>query len=179
MLIIVGASASGKTCIVKNLYNYGFEKIVTYTTRPKRDNETEGVDYHFITREDFLNKIKAKFFLEYVTYQKNYYGTSKESLSENKVVILEPTGLAYYRKFLKDEAYVVYLTCDKQIRLERMTNRGDELSVVLSRIDNDEQIFKMSIGKYCDYILDTSHLTVDESTKQVLEAYRQRRKNEK
>ena len=69
MLVIVGSSASGKTKIVQELIKtYHMKKLVTYTTREKRIGEIEGKDYHFISREDFIQKIKNNFFIEYVEY---------------------------------------------------------------------------------------------------------------
>ena len=54
MLVIVGPSACGKTQIVNHLIaNYGYEKLVTYTTRPMRVNEVNHIDYHFISKEEF------------------------------------------------------------------------------------------------------------------------------
>ena len=56
MIILVGASASGKTEIAKILYKKGYKKCVTTTTRQIRPSEVNGIDYHFITKEDF-NKL--------------------------------------------------------------------------------------------------------------------------
>ena len=49
LLVICGKMCSGKDTIVKRLINKGFKKVVTYTTRPKRRGETDGVDYHYIS----------------------------------------------------------------------------------------------------------------------------------
>ena len=58
MLILVGPSASGKTEAVRLLISdYGMKKLVTYTTREMRSGEINHVDYHFLSREDFENKI--------------------------------------------------------------------------------------------------------------------------
>ena len=84
MLVIVGPSASGKTQIVQELIKtYHMEKLVTYTSRAPRVNEVEGRDYHFISKDDFEEKIKNNFFIEYVNYNNNYYGTSFSDLGEN------------------------------------------------------------------------------------------------
>ena len=58
MLILVGHSASGKTEIANELKrDYDMKKIITYTTRPIRVNEVNGIDYHFVTEEEFLKLI--------------------------------------------------------------------------------------------------------------------------
>ena len=56
LLIICGKMCSGKDTIVKRLINKGFKKVVTYTTRPKKRGEVDGVDYHYISKEDFEKK---------------------------------------------------------------------------------------------------------------------------
>ena len=81
LLVICGKMCSGKDTVVKRLINKGFKKVVTYTTRPKRRGETDGVDYHYISKEDFEGKIKDGFFLEYRTYKVAsgdtwYYGSA-------------------------------------------------------------------------------------------------------
>ena len=61
MLILVGPSASGKTEATKILIEkYNLKKLVTYTTRSMRVHEVNGKDYHFITKEEFINKMKEK-----------------------------------------------------------------------------------------------------------------------
>jgi guanylate kinase len=97
MIVLVGASASGKTEIAKKLVSsYGFSKVVTYTTRNKRPNEKIGVDYHFVSEKSFLDKKKKGFFLETTLYNGNYYGTSYDELGINKVLIVDPNGLKSY-----------------------------------------------------------------------------------
>ena len=98
LLVICGKMCSGKDTVVKRLINKGFKKIVTYTTRPKRKGETNGVDYHYISKEEFENKIKDGFFLEYRTYKVAsgdiwYYGSAKQDIlkirpEQKKVIIL-------------------------------------------------------------------------------------------
>ena len=55
MIVLIGASASGKTEVAKTLiYKNGFSKIVTYTTRKIRPTEKDGIDYHFVSKQQFL-----------------------------------------------------------------------------------------------------------------------------
>ena len=54
MIVLVGASASGKTELAKQLYQtYGYKKCITTTTREPRKNEVDGIDYHFLSQETF------------------------------------------------------------------------------------------------------------------------------
>lgn len=69
MLVLIGKSASGKTEIAQILVKkYGFHSVVTYTTRKPRAGEIPDVTYHYITVEDFKQKIKEGFFAEWKQY---------------------------------------------------------------------------------------------------------------
>ena len=69
MLVLVGPSASGKSAIVKYLMkNYGLEKFITCTTRPLRVGEVNGVDYYFLTNDEFSKYYEANQFIETVFY---------------------------------------------------------------------------------------------------------------
>lgn len=63
MIVLVGESASGKSSIEKELIALGFNKIVTYTTRPMRKEDVDGETYHFITEEQFNDMIEKIFLL--------------------------------------------------------------------------------------------------------------------
>lgn len=157
MLVIVGPSASGKTQIVQELIkNYNMEKLVTYTTRPMRTGEINGKDYHFIDVAQFEQKIKDNFFIEYVKYNNNYYGTSRSDLSDNKVVILEPTGLKHYLNEARDLIKVVVLRCSKEVLGIRMAIRGDKPEDIKRRLDGDGAVFTKEVEQLADLVLDTT-----------------------
>ena len=93
MIVITGASATGKTetaRVLSTLFN--IKKVVTHTTRPMRKGETDGVDYHFVSKEEFLKLKDEDYFVETTTYNNNYYGTSKKEISDDKVLIVETSG---------------------------------------------------------------------------------------
>ena len=101
MLVIIGESASGKSTLQKMLVQAHPEwrKIVTYTTRPMRDNETNGIDYHFITQKAFDELVKRDFFVEHATYRGWSYGTAKCDCENDRVVtIVTPAGLRALRR---------------------------------------------------------------------------------
>ncbi len=95
LLIISGPSGVGKTTICSHLVSRLKAILsVSCTTRPRRDNEVDGRDYHFITREEFERRLERGAFLEYAQiYGGQYYGTPAEpvrrALAEGRVVILE------------------------------------------------------------------------------------------
>ena len=79
MLILIGASASGKTEVAKLLAKkYNITKIVTYTTRQPRIHEVNGVDYNFVSVDEFARLTSLNFFVETTYYNSNYYGTARK-----------------------------------------------------------------------------------------------------
>lgn len=162
MIILIGPSASGKTELAKYLVNnYNYNKVITYTTREKRINEVDGKDYHFLTKQNFENLIKNDFFLETTFYNNNYYGTSKSSIKDNGLIILDPKGYNNFKKLIKINYLSIYLEASEETRLKRMLERKDKLEDALKRIDNDKLIFKPQELKV-DYILNTENKTIEE-----------------
>ena len=82
-LVISGPSGSGKSSLYKAVSQRltGLEFSVSCTTRPPRQGERDGVDYHFIGREEFLRRVQAGDFAEYAEVHGNFYGTLKSELS--------------------------------------------------------------------------------------------------
>ena len=173
MLILVGPSASGKTQIVKILREeYGLNKMVTYTTRNMRPNEVEGVDYFFLTKEEFEKRINENFFIEYVIYNGNYYGTSISQVSSDKVVILEPTGLKHYINKIRSEVKVAFLRCSKEIVRIRMQERGDDHNVIEKRLILDGEVFNKDVMNLADWIIDTSASNIYDNAKEIYSLYK-------
>ena len=78
MIVLVGESASGKSSIEKNLVdNYGYKKIVSYTTRQPRQGEVDGIDYHYISENQFIKLQNEGYFAEVGEYNGWHYGTAK------------------------------------------------------------------------------------------------------
>ena len=74
MIILIGPSASGKTEIAQILEKkYNLKKVITHTTREKRINEKENVDYYFVSKDTFLDMITQNKLVEYSFYNNNYY----------------------------------------------------------------------------------------------------------
>ena len=148
LVILVGKTASGKDSVVKELVNNGWNKVVTYTTRPMRKGEINGLTYHYISNEEFEHKIKEDFFLEYKSYTVAngstwYYGSvlNNDYTSSNYVIILTPQG---YKDFLKTKiphlAFYIYAN-NKTIR-KRLKKRGDSKDEAERRLKQDNVDFK-------------------------------------
>ena len=90
MIVITGASATGKTetaRVLSTLFN--IKKVVTHTTRPMRKGETDGVDYHFVSKEEFLKLKDEDYFVETTTYNNNYYGKKSAMIKFSSLKLLE------------------------------------------------------------------------------------------
>ncbi len=161
MLILIGASASGKTEIAKLLIkNHEFKKLVTSTTRNKRDNEVTGIDYNFLTVEEFWLKNQRNEFFETVIYNDNYYGTPKVN-KKNNVLIVDPIGANNIYDNSEGHMFIV-LTTDESIRKQRMLDRGDSLDECNKRLNNDREHFKLAKISHYDYLVDTNAKTLNE-----------------
>ena len=173
MLILVGPSASGKTQIVKILREkYGLNKMVTYTSRTMRPGEKEGIDYFFLTKEEFEKRINEGFFIEYVVYNGNYYGTALSQVSSDKVVILEPTGLKHYVNKIRDEVKVAFLRCSTEIVRIRMKERGDDPEVIKKRLLLDGEVFNKDVMKLADWVIDTSASNIYDNALEIYLLYK-------
>lgn len=129
MIVILGESASGKTTLLQNFLekNHDYHKIITYTTRPMRDGETDGTDYHFVSQEGFDKLVKNDFFVEYTKYNDYFYGTAKVDCESDKAVaIITPSGLRALKR-LGYNVTSVYLGVDRRSRLTKLLSRGDDI----------------------------------------------------
>lgn len=157
MIILIGPSASGKTEIAKALIEkFNFKKFVTTTTRLPRINEVNNIDYHFISIEEFKRKIEEKAFIEYISYNGNYYGTTYEEINDLKVLILEPNGLKKFKSLNNKRIVSFYIDASTATRKERMIERKDDIKEINERIAKDDSYFTPA-KKDVDYIIDNDN----------------------
>ena len=172
MLVLTGPSASGKTEIAKILINkYNLKKLVTYTTRPPRLGEVNGVDYNFINVEEFFNLKNNNEFIETTYYNNNYYGSRKSDISFEKVVILDPSGVNKFKHHLKDKLVIVFLNTPEELRIERITKRGDSKDLIEMRIKNDRITFSNEEYDFVDYTYKNEIIDLEELTKEIYNTY--------
>ena len=158
MIVLAGASASGKTEVAKCLAKkYGITKIITTTTRSKRVGEEDGRDYFFISKERFEEKIHEGDFVEYTLYNGNMYGSTKDQIADNKCVVIDPAGLRSYIALNNPGIVTFFLECDEATRKQRMFDRGDDPEKIESRIKHDRVAFKKKNIAKVDYVVSTSN----------------------
>jgi guanylate kinase len=172
MIVLVGASASGKTELAKILYQYyGYTKCVTSTTRPPRIHERDGIDYHFLDLKQFQTLKELGGFAESATYHGHCYGIQKQDVKDDGVVIVEPNGANTLIEALGNQVYVVYVHASEAIRTKRMMQRGDESSIILERIEFDKAVFHTHQLKRIDFIAENETESLDMLAKQIDQMY--------
>ena len=142
IIVITGATGTGKTTVQHYLADeYGIPRVITHTTRPKRDGERDGVDYYFETPDSF----PQNHFLEHVQYSGYEYGSSHEGLdrawakSDIASIVLDTAGAVTYADQLGAAVAVMFLTIDDPAVLrQRLLDRGDAAERVEARIHSKE-----------------------------------------
>ena len=175
MIILCGASASGKTVTALELQKkYGLSKAITTTTREKRVGETNGVEYFFISKEEFKKRLSENKFVESSLYNGNYYGCGIDQVADDKVVVLDPNGLHSFMKLKNRNIVTFLLIADENTRRQRMVSRGDKEENISQRISNDVVDFsEEKIGKV-DFIIKTTDKTIEQIADLIYDCYKKK-----
>ena len=172
MIVLSGASASGKTEAAKMLMaKYGIKKAITTTTRPMRINEVNGRDYFFVNKEQFEELIKEDKFVEHTIYNGNYYGSSKDQIANDRVVVIDLEGLKSYSRLNDKRIVTFYLSTCEEIRYKRMLERGDKKEDALKRLENDRRIFAKDNIPKTNYYIDSENKSIEEVADEVYRLY--------
>lgn len=167
IIVLLGASATGKDTVAKHISEkYNIPMAISYTTRPMRSNETQGVEYYFISDDEMHEKFKNGEVIEHTSYyiqseDVSYtYANVVEEFEKGDYVltILNPHGLYQFNKSqYKDNLVSIMLNCDARVRLIRSLNRDENVNVkeVLDREIRDELDFIERRPK-TDYEIDTN-----------------------
>lgn len=133
LIVISGPSGAGKGTVCKSIIEKNnFWISVSATTRSPRSDEIEGLNYYFITKEKFLERIASEDFLEYAEVYGNYYGTPKSEvlkvLDSGRDVILEIDiqGALKVKTAYPNGLFIFILPPSMEELKNRITNRGSE-----------------------------------------------------
>ncbi len=161
LVIISGPSGVGKGTVRKALFEMEGHDLVysiSMTTRPQREGEVDGVDYFFVTVEEFEKRINEGKFLEYAKFVGHYYGTPKdkidEQLAKGKEVVLEieVQGANQVREKAKDGVFIFIAPPSRNALYRRLLRRGtDSKTSIKNRMDKANREFPLA-HKY-DYIV--------------------------
>ncbi|MDD4505582.1 MAG: guanylate kinase [Sulfurospirillaceae bacterium] len=161
ILVVSGPSGSGKSSLMKEVFkevkNSYFS--ISTTTREIREGEVDGINYHFVSKEEFEQDINAGYFLEWAKVHDNYYGTSLKpvlkELHEGKLVIFDIDVQGHkiaQEKFGNLITSVFITTPDQKSLKQRLINRGtDTQESIKKRLDN--AVSEMTRMREYDYLL--------------------------
>lgn len=171
-IVISGPSGVGKGTIVKKLLErFNAWYSISMTTRPKRENEIDKVNYFFVTKEQFEENIKEDGFIEYATYNNNYYGTPRKEidnkLNNNIDVIaeIEVKGARKVKELYKDSVLIYILPPSFEELETRLRNRNTEDDATIEKRLNIAKEELKQIDIY-DYVVVNN--TVEETTNKVI-----------
>ncbi len=150
-------SGAGKTTLVRYVKSFfdGFDFSVSYTSRAPRPHEKDGVDYFFVSEEDFRNKIKTDFFVEWEeVYPGHFYGTPRQPvlncLRDERSLLLDLDvrgGLAFKKAYPERTVSLFVKVSDLSILEQRLRKRKTESEAKIqmrlekARLENEQAVF--------------------------------------
>lgn len=161
LIVISGPSGVGKQTIAKELLSLmpDIEVSISATTRPKRNGEQDGVDYYFLSKEDFEHKIKEGFFIEYAQVHGNLYGTPIDNINRARdrggklLLVIDVNGGKSVKKAFPDETILFFIKPPSFSDLEeRLQKRGSESTEEIKNRLNTA-VLELSNQNWYDYII--------------------------
>jgi guanylate kinase len=163
MIVISGPAGSGKGTVNAHLLRTGeYVYSISATTRAPRPGEVDGVNYYFISREEFEKRIAAGDMLEYTEYCGNYYGTPKKEALEvlesgkNLILEIEVEGAKQIKRAFPEAVLVMLLPPSFEVQCQRLQDRGTETREVIERrlSGTREELKALDIYDYVVYNYD-------------------------
>lgn len=178
LFCILGKSASGKSAILNEvLSKLDIPVLLSCTTRPKRDNEIDGIDYNFVTMSEFDNDYKNENVLEYDCFRIDslkqtwvYYSKKSDLLlpTTSQIKIVSPVGLSQLmsNKELRDNIVSIYIDADDKLRQKRYLSRSISPDNMNDRFKRDEKAFEHLFTDYI--ILNDENMSINEASNQII-----------
>ena len=134
LIVISGPSGAGKDTIVENVINNNSNiwLSVSATSRSIRKGEKEGVNYFYLIKEEFEERIENNYFLEYAKYADNYYGTPKEEIIKkldkgiDVILVIEIEGAKKIKELVPEALFIFIMPPSEKELLKRLSGRKTE-----------------------------------------------------
>jgi guanylate kinase len=162
ILGIVGKTNSGKDGVAKYIKEkYDVPMVVSYTTRPKRDYETNGKEHWFVDKDKMAELKNRDDVIAYTINEKTgieYCAIAGALDSENMTYIINPEGIKWFYNNCKDNSlrmYSIYVDSKEEDIIHRGINRGDDVETLKLRLDSEREEFnEFRDGYLYDYLVD-------------------------
>ncbi len=183
IIAIMGKAGSGKDTLLKALlqeltFTNIARPIISCTTRPIREGEVDGVDYHYLTKEQFTDQVLNGDMLEATVFNSWCYGTSLTNLSQNhlNIGVFNPEGVEILRDNNHINLFVIYIQADDKTRLLRQLNRegNPDCHEIVRRFGTDETDFNDEVIDYIQpdlYVANGDGVDIHNIAKQIAAAW--------
>lgn len=148
IIALIGEAGTGKDTLMQRIltdYPLHFNEIISCTTRPKREGEVEGVNYYYLTPEEFAYEVLNGNMLEATCFNDWFYGTPYDSLRSDcyNIGVFNPDGIRAMMGTPGIEPYVFKVVCSDKVRLLRQLYREDNPNVdeIVRRYSTDKVDF--------------------------------------
>ena len=166
--IITGPSGVGKNTIIEAMStDLDFYFSVSHTTRPQRESEVDGKDYHFVTEDKFKSLVDENLMIEYEQYGGFYYGTSKkEILKESNIILLDLEVNGATKLLSENDDFIgIFIDIDDNELVKRLQNRGHDENF----IDKRMQLASIQREKKSQYQYHVDNVDIKSSVNQILD----------
>jgi len=174
LIVLSGPSGAGKDALLTRLRETGYpiEYITTLTTRPKRANEQDNIDYHFVSPDKFQEMIKNNELLEWANVYGNLYGVPRKPVKktlesgQNTIVKVDTQGAATIKKLIPEAVFVFLMTPSLEELTTRLNQRRTESPFDLTRRVNTarEEIAQLTLF---DYVIVSNRGEIDRAVAQI------------
>ena len=151
IIAILGRSGSGKSTLETAFEKVGFNRIISYTTRPIRSGEENHREYHFISPEQFKNLVDTGIIIEQAEFNGYLYGAPKPIGSERNVIVVESDGLVALKNLYNTQVFSVYVDTPLEEIEARLHHRNNTIDIE-SRFLTDNKKFE-DIHSKVDFVV--------------------------
>ena len=175
MIVISGPAGSGKGTVNAHLLKTGdFVYSVSATTRAPRPGEIDGVNYHFISRDEFISRINSEDMLEYTEYCGNFYGTPRKEAEavldsgKNLILEIEVEGAMNVKKKYPQAVLILLLPPTFAVQEQRLRGRGTETEEkIIARLERTKE--EIQFAPSYDYVVYNNDGCDEEAALQIAE----------